>query len=151
MGLFNVRKKYAFSDILKGLQYAVNSAQDMLQSQQVEGLMKFWSTDNGDPVTKKIRIGNRELEVPLMALVPHAHLEMDDVEIKFKTRVGDIASQSASDKLQKNQMLTHADLRMEMDGIKATDEDVMEITIRFKAKETPEGVSRLTDEYNKLI
>ena len=32
MELFD-KKKYAFSDILKGLQYAINSAQDMLQAQ----------------------------------------------------------------------------------------------------------------------
>lgn len=151
MGLFDKKQKYAFSDILKGLQYAINSAQDMLQAQQVQGLLKFWSANDGNPITQKVKIGERELDVPLMTLVPHSHLEMDDVEIKFKTRVGDIASHSVADKLRDNASLSHADLQMEMDGIKATDDDVMEITIRFKAKETPEGVSRLTDEYNKQI
>lgn len=151
MGLFDKKQKYAFSDILKGLQYAINSAQDMLQAQQVQGLLKFWSANDGNPLTQKVKVGERELDVPLMTLVPHSHLEMDDVEIKFKTRVGDIASHSVSDKLRSNASLSHADLQMEMDGIKATDDDVMEITIRFKAKETPEGVARLTDEYNKLI
>ncbi len=29
MGLFDKKKSYAFSDILKGVQYAINSAQDM--------------------------------------------------------------------------------------------------------------------------
>lgn len=151
MGLFEKKKKYAFSDILRGLQYAINSAQDMLQAQQVQGLMRFWSTHDGKPVTQKVLVGEREMEVPLMTLVPHSHLEMDDVEIKFKTRVGDIASHSETDRLRGNQPLTHADLQMEMDGIKATDDDVMEVTIRFKAREMPEGVARLTDEYNKQI
>lgn len=32
MGLFSKRSKYAFSDILKGLHNAVNSAQKMLQA-----------------------------------------------------------------------------------------------------------------------
>lgn len=35
MGLFDKKKKYAFSDILKGLHNAVNSAQEMLQVQQM--------------------------------------------------------------------------------------------------------------------
>lgn len=151
MGLFDKKQKYAFSDILKGLQYAINSAQDMLQAQQVQNLMRFWSGNNGEPLTQKMKIGERELDVPLMALVPHSHLEIDDVEIKFKAKIGDIASHSIADRLQNNQGLTHADLQMNMEGIKATDDDVMEITIRFKSKETPEGVARLTDEYNKLI
>lgn len=35
MGIFGKDKaKYAFSDILKGLQYAINSAQEMLQAQK---------------------------------------------------------------------------------------------------------------------
>lgn len=151
MGLFDKKQKYAFSDILKGLHNAVNSAQEMLQAQQVQGLLKFWSANDGNPLTQKVKIGERELDVPLMSLVSHNHLEMDDVEIKFKARIGDVASHSLADRLNDNNALTHSDLQMEMEGIKATDDDVMEITIRFKQKETPEGVARLTDEYNKLI
>lgn len=151
MGLFDKKPKYAFSDILKGLQYAINSAQDMLQAQQVQGLMRFWSRNSGEPVTQKVKVGEREMDVPLMALVSHSHLEIDNVEIKFKAKIGDIDSHSIADKLQNGESLTRADMQMEMDGIKATDDDVMEITIRFKSKDTPEGVARLTDEYNKLI
>lgn len=151
MGLFSKKTTYALSDILKGLHNAVNSAQEMLQAQQVQGLLKFWSANDGNPLTQKVKIGERELDVPLMSLVSHNHLEMDDVEIKFKARIGDVASHSLADRLNDNNALTHSDLQMEMEGIKATDDDVMEITIRFKQKETPEGVARLTDEYNKLI
>lgn len=151
MGLFDKKKKYAFSDILKGLHNAVNSAQEMLQAQQVQSLTKFWQTNDGNPVTQKLKVGDRELDVPLMSLVSHSHLEMDDVEIKFKARIGDVSSHSIANRLDGNNALTHSDLQMEMDGIKATDDDVMEVTIRFKLKETPEGVARLTDEYNKLI
>lgn len=151
MGLFDKKKKYALSDILKGLHQAVNSAQEMLQAQQVQNLARFWQTNDGSPVSQKVKIGDREMEVPLMALVSHSHLEMDDVEIKFKARIGEVASHSSANRLDSNNALTHSDLQMELEGIKATDNDVMEITIRFKAKETPEGVARLTDEYNKMI
>lgn len=151
MGLFEKKQKYAFSDILKGLQYAVNSAQDMLQAQQIEGLMRFWNRDDGKPVSQKVKVGDRELDVPLMALVPHSHLQIDDVEIKFKAKIGDVGGHSVSDRLQNGQSLTSADMQMEMEGIKAADDDVMEITVRFKSKDMPEGVARLTDEYNKLI
>ena len=76
---------------------------------------------------------------------------MDDVEIKFKARIGNVASRSTANKLDGGNALTHSDLQVEMEGIKGTDDDVMEITIRFKQNDTPEGVARLTDEYNKLI
>lgn len=151
MGIFSKRPKYALSDILKGLHNAVNSAQEMLQAQQVQNLTKFWQSDDGTPISQKLKVGDRELNVPLMSLVSHSHLEMDDVEIKFKARIGDVASHSFANKLESNNAMTHSDLQMEMEGIKATDDDVMEITIRFKQKDTPEGVARLTDEYNKQI
>lgn len=151
MGLFKKKQTFALSDILKGVQYAINSAQEMLHAQQVQNLMKFWQSNDGSPVTQKVLIGERELDVPLLTLVPHSHMEMDDVEIKFKAKVGDVVSQSMVNGLNGDDILGHTDLKMEMEGVRATDSDVMEITIRFKDKETPEGVARLTDEYNKQI
>lgn len=151
MRIFSKRPKYALSDILKGLHNAVNSAQEMLQAQQVQNLTKFWQTSDGTPVSQKLKVGDRELNVPLMSLVSHSHLEMDDVEIKFKAKIGDVTTHSFPNKLKGDNAISHGDLQMEMEGIKATDDDVMEITIRFKQKDIPEGVARLTDEYNKLI
>ena len=55
MGLFKHKERYALSDILKGLHHAVNSAQEMLQAQQVQSLLRFWQSDDGIPVTIFIR------------------------------------------------------------------------------------------------
>lgn len=151
MGLLSKRKQYSFSDILKGLHNAVNGAQEMLQAQQVQSLAKFWTGGDGNPLCQKVTVGDRTLNVPLLSLVSHSHLEMEDVEIKLKARIGDVMSQSLSNKLSAGEALTHSELQMELDGIKSTDDDVMDVTIRFKLKETPEGIARLTDEYNKLI
>lgn len=145
------KQRHALSDILKGLQYAVNSAQEMLHSQQLQMLSRFWDSGSGEPLSQKVKVGDAELNVPLLTLVPHSHLQMDDVQIKFNAKIGDIDTQEVADKLQRGESLSHADMQMEMEGIKASDNDVMEVTIRFKAKDVPEGVARLTDEYNKLI
>lgn len=151
MGIFVKKKRYAFSDIIRGLQQAVSGAHEMLQARQVQSLMKFWQTNDGKPLTQKIQVGGKEIEVPLFALVSQNNMEMDEVNISFKAKVGDVAMHSITDKLHNNQSLSHADLQVEMDGIRADDDDVMQINIRFKMKETPEGVARLMDEYNKHI
>ena len=151
MGIFVKKKRYAFSDIIRGLQQAVSGAHEMLQARQVQSLMKFWQTNDGKPLTQKIIVGDKEIEVPLFALVSQNNMEMDEVNISFKAKVGDVAMHSITDKLHNNQSLSHADLQVDMDGIKADDDDVMQINIRFKMKETPEGVARLMDEYNKQI
>ena len=64
MGIFSKKPKYALSDILKGLQQAVSSATSMLQAQQMQNLAKFWQTSDGTPICQKIKIGDRELNVP---------------------------------------------------------------------------------------
>lgn len=134
MNLFNKKEKmdrkkkgeednkpaYAFADILRGLQNAVSGAQDMLQAYQLHNLSAFWNQD-GTPMAQKVKLGDKDVEVPLLTLVPHSQLAMEDVVVKFKTRIG------------------------------SGDTDVMDVTIRFKTKETPEAVARLMDEYNKLI
>lgn len=150
MGLFSKKPTFALSEILKGLQQAVSSATGMLQAQQVDNLSHFW-VEGGKPVTQNIQIGERNVEVPLVALVPHSNLAMDDVEIKFKARIGEVSSHSMPNALDGKDAISHAELQMNMEGIKADADDVMEITIRFKVKDTPEGVARLMDEYNKQI
>lgn len=150
MGIFSKKPKYALSDILKGLQQAVSSANGMLQAQQMDNLSHFWMKD-GRLVTKKVQIGDRELEVPIMALVSHNNLVMDDVEIKFKARIGDVSSHSMPNVLEANNAISHAEFQMDMDGTKTDADNVMEITVHFKIIDTIEGINRLTDECDKLI
>ncbi|MEG2181290.1 MAG: DUF2589 domain-containing protein, partial [Bacteroidales bacterium] len=117
---------------------------------QMDNLSHFWMKD-GRLVTKKVQIGDREFEVPIMGLVSHNNLVMDDVEIKFKARIGDVSSHSIPNILEANNVLSHAELEMNMEGIKADADNVMEITVHFKVKDMPEGINRLANECNKLI
>jgi len=94
MGFFDKKHHYSLADVLKGLRYAVNSAQDMLQGQQVQNLTRFLNTSDGTPVSQKVKLGDREVEVPLMSLVPQCHLAIEDIEIKFNAKVDDIASEA---------------------------------------------------------
>lgn len=150
MGIFGKKSAFTFSEILKGLQQAVGSTIDMLQAQQMDNLSHFWTKD-GRPITKKVQIGERELEVPIMALVSHNNLVMDEVEVKFKARIGDVSSHSIPNVLKANNALSYAELQVDMDDIKPDADDMMEITVHFKIKDTLDGINRLTDECDKLI
>lgn len=150
MGIFSKKPKYALSDILKGLQQAVSSATSMLQAQQMDNLSHFWTKD-GWPITKKVQIGERELEVPIMALVSHNNLVMDDIEIKFKARIGDVSSHSIPNVLEANNAVSYVELQVDMGDNKTDVDGMMEITVHFKIKDTLDGINRLTGECNKLI
>lgn len=146
---FGKKKRYSFLDIIRGIQHAVNAAQDMLQAQQLQSLQKFWDENNGRPISKTITVKDGELSVPLVALLPHNHLEMDDVEIKFCAKIEDLDNMVATDAIGND--ISAADLKLALDDIKPGKDDTMQITIRFKAQAPTEGLSRLIDEYNKQI
>lgn len=148
-----------FRDILTGLQNAISHVQDMLQNRQLENLSNFWEY-NGAPITRTVKLKDRSIDVPLVTLVPHSQLSMETVEIKFSTRIGSIAPVKPGDCSKPNGLmdmagisnnLSHADFQMAMDGVKVDGEDSMQVSITFKVKDSPEAVSRLLDEYNKLI
>lgn len=151
MTFFGKKQTYSFADVLRGIQHAVNSTQEMLQVQQLNMLTKFWKSDSGEPVTQKFKVGGKEIEVPLMALVPHSHLEMEDIEISFKTKIGNIAAKTESGPNESFLSQPHTDLQMELESVKASDSDVVDIRIRFKHREMSEGLARLNDEYYKQL
>lgn len=150
MLIFNKKKSHSLGDVLKGIQQAVNSTVDMLQAQQVQQLTKFWKSEDGSPYSQKVKIGNREIEVPLMSLVPQTSMVMEDIEIKLNAKVSDIMAQSFQNTLTGAEV-AHADLHVQLEDVKVNDGDTMQLVIRFKVKETPEGVARLMDGYNKNI
>lgn len=169
MGIFNKKKKEesepdivqtnSFTDIMNGLQFAVNSAQEILQNHQLQGLTRLFSATNDADgkrfLSQQIKIGDKFVNVPLIALISHHYLAMDDVEIKFKAKVGSVESQKMMrNSLADNMLMSssnRANLQMQMSGIKADADDVMEVSVRFKVQETPESISRIIDECVKNI
>lgn len=121
----------------------------MLQAQQVTNVTRMLQGENGKPVTQKVTVAGREMELPLMAILPQGHLAMEDVEIKFSAKVSDVAADVM--KSLRGQEIPHADLGVILEGVKASAGDTMQITLRFRQQPPTEGLSRLLDEYNKLI
>lgn len=151
MMCWNKKQSVAFSDILRGLQHAINSAQEILQVQQLQNIMKFFHED-GKPEIQKMIIDEKEVNIPLMTLVPRSYLTMEDVEIKFKTKIGAIGADKIDNFNSSNDdSLSCANMQMQMDGISVNDKNIMEVTIHFKNRDTPEGISRIIDEYNKKL
>ena len=165
MGLFHRGKKNnddepdsvqtnSFSDIMNGLQYAVNCAQDTLQNHQIQNLTRLFEGTNANNAntfqSKKIMVGDKTIDIPLIALISHHYLAMDNVQIKFKAKVGSVESQ-----IPENNLLLssphRANLQMQMSNIKPDTDDVMEVCVNFKVQETPESISRIIGNYSAPI
>ena len=131
MGLFHRDKKNneeepdsvptnSFSDIMNGLQYAVNCAQDTLQNHQIQNLTRLFGGINANEAntfqSEKIMVGDRTIDIPIIALISHHYLAMDNVQIKFKAKVGSVESQAPENSLLLSN--THrANLQMQMSYI----------------------------------
>lgn len=78
-------------------------------------------------------VGDKTIDIPLIALISHHYLAMDNVQIKFKAKVGSVESQ-----IPENNLLLsspqRANLQMQMSNIKPDADDVMEVAsiLRFR-------------------
>ncbi len=145
----------SFTDILNGLQYAVNCAQDTLQNHQIQNLTKLLSVANDESGAntfqyQTMKIGDKVVQVPLIALVSHHYLAMDNVQISFKAKVGSVESQVPQDGLLMSSP-NRANLQMQMSNIKQDANDLMEVSVNFKVQDTPESISRIVDDFVKTI
>lgn len=84
MGIFNKKKRddnerdtvpaNSFIDIMNGLQYAVNSAQEILQNHQLQSLTRLFAATNNDDgkqfLSQKIKLGERIVDVQVSSHRP---------------------------------------------------------------------------------
>lgn len=143
---------HSFDDIVKGFQYAVNSAQEMLATQQLEMFLKYFESD-GKPRTQTIVTPmNQEVQIPLVTLVPQHTLAIDEVSINFTTRINRVSAQRLQGTMLQGSntpSVEHVGLEMDISSSKANSGDLVRVSIKFKSVPQPEGISRIIDEQNK--
>lgn len=146
MGLGFGKNKYDFSSLLKGLQQAVSSAQELLEVQQLNALNKFLDSE-GNVLTKQITTcSGSHLDIPILSLVPQNALTMDSVEIEFDAKMESVSNtQLVNSELGAE--VNNAQVQLGLVGKK--DDGVVHVKVVFKSTKTPEGLNKLIDECNK--
>ena len=148
MGIVKKKNKYLLSNLLCGLQQAVNEACEIQKAKQMENLRRYWDAD-GKLLTEKINTGQSgAIEVPLLTLIPQNALIMDKVEVEF-----DAEPESAVEGIQKSHLkgtdMLYEVMELNMGSIK--EKNLMHIKVCFKAAQTPEGICKVIDECNKTF
>lgn len=146
------QETHSFDDIIKGFQYAVNSAQEMLATQQLEMFLNYFNSD-GKPKTQVIVTPmHQEVQVPLVTLIPQHTLAIDEVSIDFTTRINRVSAQNfRGTMLQGSDIppIEHVGLEMGISATTAQSGDLVKVSIKFKSVTQPEGIARVIDEQNK--
>lgn len=155
MGFWTKKDKQqtkTFSDIIRGLQYSVNTAQQILERHHLY-LFKKYFDENGVPVMRQFQLSpTRRLNVPEISLIGQHALAIDEMEIEFNARI--TALETKSDKEDEADKSTSWIDRACFDvdfSATSNSDNLLKVKIKFKAVNQPEGVSRVIDEYDKLV
>lgn len=72
---------------MRGMQYSVNTAQQMLERHHLYLLNKYFD-GNGFPQTKDFRITpTRKLNIQVVSLINQNSLNINEMEIEFETKI----------------------------------------------------------------
>lgn len=142
------------SDIARGLQHVVNTTHEILEHHFIRMISKYFGED-GSAVTRRIRISDSEvIDVPLITLVQPLGMAMEELEVRLSVRV-DKAIVKTRKAVDDDQEVTRASFQVSLAPTSEKDEkrppNVIDIIMKFKGKDTPEGVSRIVDEFTSKV
>lgn len=179
MGIFSKRPKHEIatgvdlSQVIRGMQHAVNEAQRTLETHHLKSLLRFFYAD-GEPKSVDLHLGGtKHIDIPLVTLANHSSLKIEELEMEFKARIENVRVEepeeiqdivensgetnreaSASDKMS-DSWSQNGNAAFSI-GFSPTEKDgeqtnTVTVRIKFSSANQPEGLSRIIDEYNKLV
>jgi hypothetical protein len=152
-----------FSDIIRGMQYAVNTAQETLQNYQFRQMQQYFREDGSPYVVFVTLSDGRRMEIPQITLVPQSLLAIDELEMSFKVQVAhtdvkgnfseEVKTPDAAKKMKepdRSSFLVQFGRRTvsgegEDNGAEA---GLITVGIKFKSIPIPEGAARVLDSLN---
>lgn len=140
------------SDITRGFQHAVNATQELLEQSQIRTLERFFHED-GSPVVMPIKLDDdTTINAPLIAMVPHNSLGVEELEVDFQVYVQGSKLKSILDPSGKN-TLDRSTLGVDFQSSNhnGRSDNKIGVKMKFKSRDTTEGISRIKDEFIKRL
>jgi len=76
-------EEMTLADIIRGLQYCVNSSQDIIEQHHINSFNRFFD-ENGAPLVKTIKImEGAAMDIPMVCMNSHSSLILDEMEVKL--------------------------------------------------------------------
>ena len=136
------------SQIIKGMQHAVNEAQKTLEAHHLNSLLSFFHS-NGEPKTVSLHVeGDKYIDVPTFTLASHSALKIDELEMQFKAKIQDGRDLEVQNEDGESDKLSSFEV-----GFTPTSDssDFVSVRILFKSIPQSEGFSRVLDEFEKTV
>lgn len=168
-------KTESFSDLIGSIQEAFLAVNELSEQQHLEMLAKYFDEEE-KPKTMKVNypyfdesgeIEYKELEIPLLCLVPISSLKINEVDIDFKVKLSGKIKLKEEDrrktyleKRDKDLFCVNNEPPEDKGGQglgfvpeyrKSKDGSYADISLKFRAEEAPEGLIRIRDELIKIL
>lgn len=132
MGLFSRKKRVPLSEIIDGLLTALNDAREMQQLRQMQSPDGFTDAETGEPIVKRLKIGEQEIEIPLASLVSRDSMEIKEVNVSFQVQIRDLTTRAIATRSMAGKPLTYDDLEFVLEKAESKQEDNLLIKILIK-------------------
>lgn len=143
------QEKQTLSDVIRGMQYCVNTAAEITEEHYLSQLSKYFDED-GKPVMFTYQNSRGEIvQIPVFTLMNHAELLMEEINIKMSVpvRYSGLKKSEINDKAIDDFFVSRSTFYLDsLSTAPSTNGRDLEIEMKFKAGERPEAVSRIVDE-----
>lgn len=142
------------SDIIRGIQFCVNSSIEILERHFITQVDKYIDEDN-KALTKTIKINDKyALDVPLFCMSDHSALVLDEMEVRMKVNLKDFKIkelEGISGKEDNNFYVTRSSFDVDTNNCSKNAADNIDICMKFKSGDPPEAVSRISEKLTNAI
>lgn len=135
------------SDIVRGIQFCVNSSIDIIERHFITQVDKYLD-ENNKALTKTIKLNDKyAVDVPLFCLSNHNSLNLDEMEVRMKVNLKDFDIKEIDDfsNSEEPQSITRSSFRVDSNNCNKNDLNSIDICMKFKTGETPEAISRISE------
>ncbi len=141
------------SDIVRGMQYCVNSSAEMIERQYMDRIDRYFD-GNGTPLTYTAHLPDGSLmDIPLFALMNHSSLILDEMKVKMAVSIRKMDSKKSNIMYKGENSLKDVVSRTAF-KVTLCDQGTpcesngrsVDIEMTFKAGDAPESVARLVDQ-----
>ena len=142
-------EQQTLSDVIRGMQYCVNTAAEITEQHYLSQLSEYFDED-GHPVMFTYRNTRGEVvEIPVFTLMNHNELLLNEINVKMAIPVkySELKTQEVEETAIEDYMVSRSTFYLDSLATSSKGKGgEIEIEMRFKAGERPESVSRIVDE-----
>lgn len=142
---------HSLPDFVRGIQHAVNSAQLMAEKNQI-GFLDRHFKDDGSPevIITKIPGTKLCLVVPTATISQPPDMMLEEMEIRMAVRFDSTEVKPAH---PKDAEVTRTSFKVALSGAHQDDKksNVVDIVMKFKRGDPPEGVARIIAEFVNMV